>query len=87
MVHHDALRMVCGYQDGVLTQYNRAEELAKEELFSFELLDVREAGSLAQEHVMIERAAEHIQKSIQLQTGPLVAAGVFADRTAIICCL
>ncbi|MDW6053711.1 amino acid adenylation domain-containing protein [Bacillus paralicheniformis] len=77
VVHHDALRMVCGYQDGVLTQYNRAEELAKEELFSFELLDVREAGSLAQEHVMIERAAEHIQKSIQLQTGPLVAAGVF----------
>ncbi|MCY9264016.1 amino acid adenylation domain-containing protein [Bacillus haynesii] len=77
VIHHDALRMVCGYQDGALVQYNRAEELVKEELFSFELLDVRGAGSLAQEHVMIERAAEHIQKSIQLQTGPLVAAGVF----------
>lgn len=77
VIHHDALRMVCGYQDGGLVQYNRAEDLAKEELFSFELLDVREAGALAQEHVMIGKAAEHIQKSIQLQTGPLVSAGVF----------
>lgn len=76
-VHHDALRMICGTQNGSVMQYNRAENLSEEELFTFETLDVRGTGSLQEEHAAIEQAAARIQTSIRLETGPLVAVGLF----------
>ncbi|QPK87040.1 amino acid adenylation domain-containing protein [Bacillus velezensis] len=76
-VHHDALRMVCGTQNGSVIQYNRADNLSEEELFTFETHDVRGKGSLQEEHAAIEQAAARIQTSIRLETGPLVAVGLF----------
>ncbi|MDJ1631196.1 condensation domain-containing protein [Bacillus velezensis] len=76
-VHHDALRIVCGTQNGSVTQYNRVENLSEEELFTFETHDVRGKGSLQEEHAAIEQAAARIQTSIRLETGPLVAVGLF----------
>ncbi|QBG56334.1 non-ribosomal peptide synthetase [Bacillus amyloliquefaciens] len=76
-VHHDALRMVCGKENGSVIQYNRAENLSEEELFTFKTLDVRGKGSLQEEHAAIEQAAARIQHSIRLETGPLVSAGLF----------
>ncbi|UOY89132.1 non-ribosomal peptide synthetase [Bacillus glycinifermentans] len=74
VIHHDALRIVCAYKEGSPRQYNRASDLSQEELFSFELHDVRGSG---EEDKLIEKNAERIQKSIRLETGPLLAAGVF----------
>ncbi|MBY8914908.1 amino acid adenylation domain-containing protein [Bacillus sp. YC2] len=77
VIHHDALRIVCGSKDGSPLQYNRAENLSEEELFTFEALDVRGPWTLADERALIERAADRIQTSIRLETGPLVSVGLF----------
>ena len=69
--HHDALRMVVKKEGQRLTQFNRGLE---GELYS---LEVHDLTGVLEVKPAIEAAAERIEKSIDLQNGPLLKVGLF----------
>ncbi|MGG1245361.1 amino acid adenylation domain-containing protein [Bacillus cabrialesii] len=75
VTHHDALRIVCKYEDGHPVQLNRGIDLPDEELYALELFDVK--GNLTEAHNRIKETASQMQKHICLETGPLLHAGLF----------
>ncbi|NEW09308.1 amino acid adenylation domain-containing protein, partial [Paenibacillus sp. SYP-B3998] len=71
--HHDALRMVFRMADnGEHIGWNRG--IAEGELYSLEVVDFRGEAALEQ---AIEAKANEIQSRMNLETGPLVKAGLF----------
>ncbi|NEW06408.1 amino acid adenylation domain-containing protein [Paenibacillus sp. SYP-B3998] len=71
--HHDALRMVFRMADnGEYIGWNRG--IAEGELYSLEVVDFRGEAALEQ---AIEAKANEIQSRMNLETGPLVKAGLF----------
>ncbi|MCY8308650.1 amino acid adenylation domain-containing protein [Bacillus vallismortis] len=75
VIHHDALRIVCRYEDGRLIQMNRGIDLQDEELYALELFDVK--GNLTETRNTIEEAASQMQEHFRLETGPLLRAALF----------
>ncbi|MCY8027883.1 amino acid adenylation domain-containing protein [Bacillus sonorensis] len=73
--HHDALRIVCRYEDGRPVQVNRGTDIPDDELYALELFDLRD--STAQARREIEDAADRMQQQIRLETGPMLHAGLF----------
>ncbi|MCY8981666.1 fengycin non-ribosomal peptide synthetase FenD [Bacillus halotolerans] len=86
VTHHDTLRIICRYKDGKPVQVNRGADLPDEELYAFDLFDIRDhrsntagnsQGLSAEAHKQIEEMANQIQQTIRLETGPLLHAGLF----------
>ncbi|TWK28223.1 hypothetical protein CHCC20372_0858 [Bacillus paralicheniformis] len=71
VIHHDALRMTIIDDGGQLQQFNRG---IHGELYS---LNIRDLSKTAQWEKMIEDEVADLQRSIHLQTGPLLKAGLF----------
>lgn len=71
VIHHDALRMTIIDDGGQLQQFNRG---IHGELYS---LNIRDLSKTAQWENMIEDEVADLQRSIHLQTGPLLKAGLF----------
>ncbi|ATH91523.1 non-ribosomal peptide synthetase [Bacillus glycinifermentans] len=71
VIHHDALRMTVSDEGGQLKQINRG---ILGELYSLNIADLSKA---AQWENMIEDAVADLQRSIHLQKGPLLKAGLF----------
>ncbi|HLP60854.1 MAG TPA: amino acid adenylation domain-containing protein, partial [Candidatus Deferrimicrobium sp.] len=71
--HHDALRMVYQLENGVIVQENRGNDGILFDLVSIPLKSTEKEAALAE----IKKEAERIQRSIDLQTGPLVKLGLF----------
>ncbi|NIM16561.1 MAG: amino acid adenylation domain-containing protein [Candidatus Aminicenantes bacterium] len=69
--HHDALRMVYKFDGEVVVQENRG---IKEKLFHLEVILL---GKDIDETAVIKEESLRIQKSINLQQGPLVKLGLF----------
>jgi iturin family lipopeptide synthetase B len=69
--HHDALRMVYKFNGEVVVQENRG---IKEKLFHLQVIPL---GKEKDEAAVIKRESLRIQKSINLQQGPLVKLGLF----------
>ncbi|MBA4602106.1 non-ribosomal peptide synthetase [Thermoactinomyces mirandus] len=67
--HHDALRMTYDFTGGEVKQFNQPEE---HRAFTVERLDLKEPGSKS-----LEEHANRLQQSLNLETGPLVRAGIF----------
>jgi len=72
--HHDILRAVYEEKDGNIIQVNRDKS---GELYTLNLFDFRYTVSYVKE---IEAAADNIQNSIDLSTGPLMKLGLFKTR-------
>ncbi|MFC0210898.1 non-ribosomal peptide synthase/polyketide synthase [Paenibacillus chartarius] len=70
--HHDALRLVFRQSDREVTAYNRG--ISEGELYSMETIDFRGVADCAQ---AIEAKANELQRSIDLQEGPLLKLGLF----------
>ena len=70
--HHDALRMVYHEEPKDVVQYNRGLEAA-----SAQLEIIRIEGQAKDHEDRIEREAERLQSSIDLQEGGLLKAGLF----------
>ncbi|MCY9080205.1 non-ribosomal peptide synthetase [Bacillus inaquosorum] len=75
VTHHDALRIVCRYEDGRSVQINRGIDLPDKELYALELFDVKD--NLTEAHNRIKEAASQMQEHLRLETGPLLHAGLF----------
>ncbi|MCY7965460.1 non-ribosomal peptide synthetase [Bacillus inaquosorum] len=75
VIHHDALRIVCRYEDGRPVQINRGIDLPDKELYALELFDVKD--NLTEVHNRIKEAASQMQEHMRLETGPLLHAGLF----------
>ncbi|MEC2066182.1 non-ribosomal peptide synthetase [Bacillus inaquosorum] len=75
VIHHDALRIVCRYEDGRPVQINRGIDLPDKELYALELFDVKD--NLTEAHNRIKEAASQMQEHMRLETGPLLHAGLF----------
>ncbi|PJH94193.1 non-ribosomal peptide synthetase [Bacillus sp. SN1] len=75
VIHHDALRIVCRYEDGRPVQINRGIDLPDKELYALELFDVKD--NLTKVHNRIKEAASQMQEHMRLETGPLLHAGLF----------
>ncbi|MGK9269330.1 amino acid adenylation domain-containing protein [Bacillus inaquosorum] len=75
VTHHDALRIVCRYEDGRPVQINRGIDLPDKELYALELFDVKD--NLTEAHNRIKEAASQMQEHMRLETGPLLHAGLF----------
>ncbi|MGP9039172.1 non-ribosomal peptide synthetase [Bacillus stercoris] len=75
VTHHDALRIICRYENGSPVQLNRGIDLPDEELYAFELFDVKDNATDA--HSRIKKAASQMQEHMRLETGPLLHAGLF----------
>ncbi|MDL9994070.1 non-ribosomal peptide synthetase [Bacillus stercoris] len=75
VTHHDALRIICRYENGSPVQLNRGIDLPDEELYAFELFDVK--GNATDTHSRIKEAASQMQEHMRLETGPLLHAGLF----------
>ncbi|MCB7153133.1 amino acid adenylation domain-containing protein [Bacillus stercoris] len=75
VTHHDALRIICRYENGSPVQLNRGIDLPDEELYAFELFDVKDNATDA--HNRIKEAASQMQEHMRLETGPLLHAGLF----------
>lgn len=84
--HHDALRIVCRNIESKPVQVNRGIDLTDEELYFFQQFDIRDdhakatdhpAGLSSEEKRRIAETAARIQQNIQLETGPLLHAGLF----------
>ncbi|WP_307891648.1 non-ribosomal peptide synthetase [Bacillus swezeyi] len=71
VVHHDALRMTVSNEGGQLKQINRG---IHGELYSLNIADLSKA---AQWENMIENEVADLQRSIHLQKGPLLKAGLY----------
>ena len=71
VIHHDALRMTIIDDGGQLQQFNRG---IHGELYS---LNIRDLSKTAQWEKLIEDEVADLQRSIHLQTGPLLKAGLF----------
>ncbi len=71
VIHHDALRTTIINDGGQLQQFNRG---IHGELYS---LNIRDLSKTAQWENMIEDEVADLQRSIHLQTGPLLKAGLF----------
>ncbi|TAI53360.1 non-ribosomal peptide synthetase [Bacillus paralicheniformis] len=71
VIHHDALRMTIIDDGGQLQQFNRG---IHGELYS---LNIRDLSKTAHWENMIEDEVADLQRSIHLQTGPLLKAGLF----------
>ncbi|WP_338552863.1 non-ribosomal peptide synthase/polyketide synthase [Paenibacillus sp. KS-LC4] len=72
--HHDALRIVFRQTENGVKAWNRAVE--EGELYSLEEVDFKGIEASAYEKA-IEAKASDIQSSINLESGPLVKAGLF----------
>ncbi|MCI3986322.1 surfactin non-ribosomal peptide synthetase SrfAA [Bacillus vallismortis] len=70
--HHDALRMVYREEPKDVVQYNRGLEVASAQL---EIIHIE--GQAKDHEDRIEREAERLQSSIDLQEGGLLKAGLF----------
>ncbi|NOQ24718.1 MAG: amino acid adenylation domain-containing protein [Bacteroidales bacterium] len=69
--HHDALRMIFPKQNNKTIQYNRPVLEPFYDLYTFDFTDKKD-------HVeLIEKECDMIQKSIDLENGPLVKVGLF----------
>ncbi|MCY8264769.1 non-ribosomal peptide synthetase [Bacillus inaquosorum] len=75
VIHHDALRIVCRYEDGRPVQISRGIDLPDKELYALELFDVKD--NLTEVHNRIKEAASQMQEHMRLETGPLLHAGLF----------
>ncbi|MCY8080698.1 non-ribosomal peptide synthetase, partial [Bacillus haynesii] len=75
VIHHDALRMTISDDGGRLQQFNRG---IHGELYS---LNIRDLSKTAQWENMIEDEVADLQRSIHLQKGPLLKAGLFNTRS------
>jgi amino acid adenylation domain-containing protein/non-ribosomal peptide synthase protein (TIGR01720 family) len=75
VAHHDALRMVYREEENGIVQWNRGPEGP---LFHLEVMDLKDSPDIAAE---IEKAANKIQRAIDLETGPLVRLGLFKTLT------
>ncbi|MEC2058116.1 non-ribosomal peptide synthetase [Bacillus stercoris] len=75
VTHHDALRIICRYENGSPVQLNRGIDLPDEELYAFELFDVKDNAT--DTHSRIKEAASQMQEHMRLETGPLLHAGLF----------
>jgi len=71
--HHDALRMVYKIENNAVMQENRGSEGNLFDLVSLPLKSTENEAVLAE----IKEEAERIQRSIDLQNGPLVKLGLF----------
>ncbi|OMF04068.1 non-ribosomal peptide synthetase [Paenibacillus amylolyticus] len=72
--HHDALRLVFSRTESGYAAWNRAIEESDGELYSLEVIDFRGMTDCAQ---VIEAKANELQRSIDLQVGPLLKLGLF----------
>jgi len=79
VTHHDALRVICRYENGSPVQLNRGIDLPDEELYAFELFDVKD--NVTDAHNRIKEAASHMQEQMRLETGPLLHAGLFRTES------
>ncbi|MCY8377326.1 amino acid adenylation domain-containing protein [Bacillus inaquosorum] len=75
VIHHDALRIVCRYENGRPVQINRGIDLPDKELYALELFDIKD--NLTEAHNRIKEAASQMQEHMRLETGPLLHAGLF----------
>ncbi|MBL3646967.1 non-ribosomal peptide synthetase [Bacillus sp. RHFS10] len=80
VTHHDALRIVCRYENGRPVQINKGIDLPDKELYSLELFDVK--GNLTEAHNRIKEVASQMQEHIRLETGPLLHAGLFRTENS-----
>ena len=71
--HHDVLRMIYKIENNVVIQENRGNEGNLFDLVSIPLKSKEKETAL----VEIKNEADQIQRSINLQTGPLVKLGLF----------
>jgi amino acid adenylation domain-containing protein/non-ribosomal peptide synthase protein (TIGR01720 family) len=69
--HHDVLRMVYTIEDEKMVQRNRGME---GKLFDFEIFNFEDKSNI---ETRIEKEADRIQQSIDLEKGPLVKVGLF----------
>ncbi|QSW21547.1 amino acid adenylation domain-containing protein (plasmid) [Clostridium gasigenes] len=74
IIHHDALRMVYKEQGNKLLQVNRKSD---EELFSLKIKDLIQIDNYEEK---IKEESDKIQKSIDLENGPLVKLGLFNTK-------
>jgi len=72
--HHDVLRMVIKDDEGKIIQFNRGLE---EKVYSLETVHLIDNDNCLE---IISKEAERIQKSINLNTGPLVKLGLFKTK-------
>lgn len=79
VTHHDALRVICRYENGSPVQLNRGIDLPDEELYAFELFNVKD--NVTDAHNRIKEAASHMQEQMRLETGPLLHAGLFRTES------
>ncbi|MGF2373516.1 amino acid adenylation domain-containing protein, partial [Bacillus inaquosorum] len=75
VIHHDALRIVCRYENGRPVQISRGIDLPDKELYALELFDIKD--NLTEAHNRIKEAASQMQEHMRLETGPLLHAGLF----------
>ncbi|MCY9043624.1 amino acid adenylation domain-containing protein, partial [Bacillus inaquosorum] len=75
VIHHDALRIVCRYENGRPVQISRGIDLPDKKLYALELFDVKD--NLTEAHNRIKEAASQMQEHMRLETGPLLHAGLF----------
>jgi len=73
LLHHDALRMIYIKQDGKIKQFNRGTD---ERLFDFYTFDL---DNEANPEDFIESESGIIQRSIDLENGPLVKVALFTS--------
>ena len=72
--HHDALRMIIKNEEDSIIQYNRG---INGELYSLEVIDLKDTADSTEK---IEKEANRIQESIDLENGPLFKAALFKTR-------
>lgn len=79
--HHDALRLTFKQENGTIYQINRGLEFP----LSFQVFDLQGEADAVK---MLEEKSDDIQKSINLETGPLMKLGLFhmddGDRLLIV---
>ncbi|QJC88834.1 Polyketide synthase subunit PpsB involved in nonribosomal synthesis of plipastatin/fengycin [Bacillus subtilis] len=75
VIHHDALRIVCRYENGRPVQISRGIDFPDKELYALELFDIKD--NLTEAHNRIKEAASQMQEHMRLETGPLLHAGLF----------
>ncbi|CAI6068591.1 Plipastatin synthase subunit B [Paenibacillus sp. JJ-100] len=84
--HHDALRMVFKYDEGLWMQYNRGENIREEHSW-FELI-IKTVADGHDGRMEMSRVIDELHGSLDLENGPLVKAGLFktsqGDHLAII---
>ncbi len=83
VTHHDALRIICRYENGSPVQLNRGIDLPDEELYAFELFDVKDNATDA--HNRIKEAASQMQEHMRLETGPCFTLDCSEPRMVTIC--